>query len=293
MQNHLTQLSDELAAAVEQAGKSVVAIYAGGRVPSSGVHWKPGLIVTAEHTIHRDEEIKIGLPDGSTASAELAGRDPGSDVAVLRFDAGKMPVIASGATEPRTGNIILAVGRHRDIGTCAAMGIVSVIGPGWNTWRGGKVDTFLRLDVSLYAGSSGAAVIDTNGNAIGIATSTLSRIAPVAIPRATVDRVAAELAGKGYIARGYLGVGLQPVPLPKELGDAGLIVLSVEPNSPASSAGFMIGDIVVALGGRPVKDTRDVQSFLSSEHIGKPIPASIVRGGQRVELTITIGEKGK
>ena len=150
MQNQLSQLSDELAGVVERAGKSVVAIYGGGRVPSSGVHWKSGVIVTAEHTLRRDEEIKVGLPDGSVKAAELVGRDPGSDLAVLKFDAGDMPVIQNtGAIEPRTGNIVAAVGRHRDIGVCAAMGIVSVTGPGWNTWRGGHVDVFLRLDLSL------------------------------------------------------------------------------------------------------------------------------------------------
>jgi S1-C subfamily serine protease len=270
-----------------------VAIYAGGRVPSSGVHWKPGVIVTAEHTLRRDEEIKIGLPDGSVVNAELAGRDPGSDLAVLKFDAGSVPVIQTGAGEPRTGNIVVAVGRHRDIGVCAAMGIVSVTGPGWNTWRGGHVDAFVRLDLSLYAGCSGAAIVDTNGHALGIATPVLSRIAPVAIPRTTVDRVAAELIGRGYVARGYLGVGLQPVPLPKELGDGGLIVLSVEADSPAGKAGLVIGDILMSLGGRAVKDTRDVQHFLGAGNIGKTVPAAILRGGKQVEVALTIREKGK
>src|SRR5258708_30650346 len=135
MSNNLTQLSDELAGAVESAGKSVVAVYAGGRMPSSGVHWKAGLIVTTEHSLRRDEEIIIGLPDGTVVPAELAGRDAGSDLAVLKIDASHLPVIKTGDGEQRTGDIVLAVGRHRDIGTCAAMGIVSVVGPGWNTWR--------------------------------------------------------------------------------------------------------------------------------------------------------------
>jgi S1-C subfamily serine protease len=294
MENHLSQLSDELAAVVEEAGKAVVAVYGGGRVPSSGVHWKPGVIVTTEHTLRRDEEIKVGLPDGSVRNAELAGRDSGSDLAVLKFDAGSVPVIKSGGTDaPRTGNIVLAIGRHRDIGVCAAMGIVSVTGPGWNTWRGGHVDTFVRLDLSLYPGCSGAAIVDTRGEALGIATAALSRIAPVSIPRATVNRVTSELIGRGYIARGYLGVGLQPVPLPKELGEGGLIVLSVEPESPAQKAGVVIGDILMSLDGRAVRDPRDVQTFLAGGNIGKTIPAGILRGGKRIELAVTILEKGK
>src|SRR5215475_10345468 len=192
MANSLMQLSDELAGIVDRAGKSVVAIYGGGRVPSSGVHWKQGWIVTAEHSLRRDEDLKVGLPDGKIVAAELAGRDPGSDLALLKVESAELPVIASGGTT-RSGDLIVAVGRHREIGVCAALGMVSVVGPGWNTWRGGRVDQFVRLDVSLYPGSSGAAIVNTRGEAVGIATSILSRIAPVAIPRATVDRVGAEL----------------------------------------------------------------------------------------------------
>jgi len=291
MPNSLIQLSDELAGIVERAGKSVVAVYGGGRLPSSGVHWKPGLIVTAEHSLRRDEDLKIGLPDGRVVAAELAGRDPGSDLAALKFDAGDLPVIAT-ADETRTGDLIVAVGRHRDIGTCAALGIVSVVGPGWNTWRGGRVDQFVRLDVSLYPGSSGAAIVNAKGQAVGVATSILSRIAPVAVPRATVDRVSGELATRGRVARGYLGVGLQPVPLPEELGSTGMIVLSVEKNSPAAKSGLVVGDILVSLNGRPVKDTGDVQAILTGDNIGKTVQAAIVRGGKRTELAgLTVGEK--
>lgn len=292
MQNNLIQLSGELAGIVERAGRSVVAIYGGGRFPSSGVHWQPGVIVTTEHSLRRDEEIKAGLPDGRVVPAELAGRDPGSDLAVLKFDAGNTPVI-TGAGVPRTGDLVLAVGRHRDIGACAALGMVSVIGPAWNTWRGGRIDPFIRLDVTLYPGCSGAAIVNGGGEAIGVATSVLSRIAPVAVPRATVDQVCGELLSRGYIPRGYLGVGLQSVRLTEEIGEGGLIVLSIEKNSPASRAGLVIGDILIALDGRAIQDTRDVQNVLTSENIGKTITASILRGGSRTDLSLTVGEKGK
>ena len=290
MPNSLIQLSDEISGIVERAQKSVVAIYGGGRIPASGVHWKPGMIVTAEHSLRRDDDLKIGLPDGRVVAAELAGRDPGSDLAVLKFDAGDLPVIES-AGDARTGDIVIAVGRHREIGACAALGIVSVVGPGWNTWRGGRVDQFVRLDVSLYPGSSGAAVVNTRGEAIGIATSVLSRIAPVAIPRVTVDRVGSDLLKRGRVSRGYLGVGLQPVPLPEELGSAGMIVLNVEKDSPAANAGLVVGDILVALNGRAVTETRDVQALLASENIGKTFPVQIVRGGKRADVSVTVGEK--
>jgi S1-C subfamily serine protease len=291
MQNSLTNLSNELAAVVERAGSSVVAIYGGGRMPSSGVCWSPGLIVTADHSLRRDEEIRVGLADGRTSAAELAGRDPGTDLAVLKIAAGSLPALPnSHSTQVQTGNIVLALGRHRDIGVCAAMGIVSVVGPGYQTWRGGKLDSFLRLDLELYPGCSGALVVDSTGQAVGVASSVHSRIAPVAIPAVTVDRVTAELAKRGYVARGYLGVGMQPVALPD---GAGLIVVSVEKNSPAAKAGLVIGDILLALNGTAVRDTRDVQMFLVSDNIGKTVAASILRGGEKKEVALTVGEKGQ
>lgn len=292
MQNNLMQISDQFAEIVERAGQSVVTVYGGGRFPSTGVHWRAGAIVTTEHSLRRDEEIKVGLADGRVVEAELAGRDPGSDLAVLKFDAGAMSVIAAGNVA-RTGSLVLAVGRHREIGVCAALGMVSVIGPAWNNWRGGRIDPFIRLDLTLYPGSSGAAIVDAKGEAIGVATSVLSRIAPVAVPRATVDRVCGELMTRGYIARGYLGVGLQPVRLPEEFGESGMIVLSVEKNSPAAAAGLVIGDILLTLEGRPIRDTRDVQNVLAGENIGKTIKASILRGGKRTDVPVAVGEKGK
>ena len=190
----------------------------------------------------------------------------------------------------KTGNIVLAIGRHRDIGACAAMGIVSVVGPGYQTWRGGRLDSFLRLDLELYPGCSGALVVDSAGQPVGIASAVHSRIAPVAIPAATVDRVTAEIAKRGYVARGYLGVGMQPVALPD---GAGLIVVSVEKNSPAAKAGFVIGDILLALDGKAVRDTRDVQMFLAGDNIGKTVAAAILRGGDKKEIPLTVGEHGK
>ena len=292
MQNTLTQLSGELAQIVEKAGPSVVAIYGGGRFPSSGVHWKPGAIVTADHSLRRDEEITVGLHDGRVVPAELAGRDPGTDLAVLKIDAGTLPVL-TGRGEARTGNLAIALGRHRDIGACAALGMVSVIGPAWNNWRGGRIDPFIRLDVTLYPGCSGAAILNAAGDAVGIATSLLSRIAPVAVPAATVDRVSGDLLKRGFIPRAYLGVGLQGVRLPEEFGENGLIVLSIEKNSPGANAGLVIGDILVSLDGRTLGDTRDVQAVLTSDNIGKTITASILRGGKRIDLALTVGEKGK
>jgi S1-C subfamily serine protease len=288
MSNELAALSNQLAAAVEQAAQSVVAVHARPRLSSSGVFWRPGILVTAEHTIRREEEITVTLPDGSTAPATLAGSDPGTDVAVLRTDRPGTP-IPHAAALPVPGNLALTLGRSQDSGINATMGIVSAVSGAWRTWRGGRLDAYLRLDLTLYPGSSGGVVINPAGEAIGIATSVLSRLAGVAIPATTLDRVVDEILTRGRVARGYLGVGLQPVELPDH--QKGLIVLSLEPAGPSAKAGVLVGDILVSLAGRPVPDTDDIQSVLESHRVGESIEAEVLRGGVSTKLAIAIGER--
>jgi S1-C subfamily serine protease len=298
MENPLIALSIELAAAAEQAGRSVVAVNARWRNASSGVIWRNGVIVTADHTIRREEEIRVTLPDGRSAAAELAGRDPGTDLAVLKAETADSPIARTSAPDSiKTGHLALAIGRSEQTGVSAAMGVVSNVSGPWHTWRGGKLDWFLRLDIGLYPGVSGAAVVDAEGKLIGIATAGLSRTSLLAIPAATIDRVTDELLRQGHIARGYLGVGLQPIPLPEHLrtklksAAGGLIVLSVEPDGPAGQAGVLIGDVLIALDGTSVAGTDDVQEFLSGDRVGKPLTASLLRGGDLMERTITVAER--
>jgi S1-C subfamily serine protease len=293
MENPLVALSNELAATVEKAGQSVVTVHGRPRVASSGVVWKTGVVVTAEHTLRRDEEIRITLPDGTTVAAEIAGRDPGTDLAILRADTGSTAAaVVQESTALQAGNLILAIGRSQDTGVSAALGVISSVSGPWHTWRGGKIDQFVRLDVGLYPGTSGGAIVGVEGTVCGIATGGLSRTSPLAIPVQTVARVAAALLDKGHIARGYLGVGLQPVALPAHLKQkTGLIVLSVEPDGPAAQAGLVIGDVLLSLDGKAVSDTGDVQAVLGGEYVGKAVKASIVRGGTLAELTVTIGER--
>jgi S1-C subfamily serine protease len=288
MATELAALSKELAAVVAGAAGKVVAIDARPRFGSSGVFWRPGVIVTAEHTIRREEEITITLPDGTTAAADLAGSDPGTDLAVLKTDhPGQTATAAS--TDPVPGALALAIGRSPDSGVNATMGIVSAVGPAWRTWRGGRLDRYLRLDLTIYPGSSGGLVLNTGGEAIGIATSALSRIAGVAIPASTVDRVVNEILARGRVRRGYLGVGLQPVELPDH--HKGLIVLSLEPDGPAAKAGILIGDVLLSLGGRPVADTEDIQTALEGTEVGGSIAAEVLRGGAAKSVAITVGER--
>jgi len=288
MANELAALSNELAVAVEQAGRTVVAVHARPRFSSSGVFWRPGVIVTAEHTVRREEEITVTLPDGKNAAATLAGTDAGTDLAVLKADwAG--PLNARPGGDPVPGNLVLCIGRSEDSGVNATMGIVSAVSGAWRTWRGGRLDHYVRLDLTLYPGSSGGAVINTGGEILGIATSALSRIAGVAIPAATIDRVVDEILARGHVTRGYLGVGLQPVELPDH--QKGLIVLSLEPDGPSAKAGVLIGDILVSLGGTAVSDTEEIQVAMEGHAVGQAVEAGVLRGGVSRKIAITVGER--
>lgn len=289
MANELTALSSELADVVGKIGKSVVAVDARPRFGSSGVFWRPGIVVTAEHTIRREEEITVTLPDGAKVQASMAGSDPGTDLALLKVDGSNAQAPALAAGDPAPGNLALAIGRSPDSGVNATMGIVSAVSGSWRTWRGGRLDRYIRLDLTLYPGSSGGLVVNANGEAIGIATSALSRIAGLAIPASTVDRVVDEILSRGHVARGYLGVGLQPVELPDH--HKGLIVLSLEAEGPAAKSGVLIGDVMVSLGGAAVEDTDDIQSVLERHAVGQTVSAGLVRGGAALTIGIVIGER--
>jgi len=288
MANELAALSRELAAAVEQAAGRVVAVHARPRFSSSGAFWRPGVIVTAEHSIRREEDIRITLPDGQDAAATLAGSDPGTDIAVLRIEAAG-PKGELAKADPAPGHLALAIGRSENSGVNATWGIVSAVSGPWRTWRGGRLDRYIRLDLTLYPGSSGALVVNTEGEVLGIATPVLSRIAGLAIPAATIDRVVDEILTRGRVARGYLGVGLQPVELPDHR--KGLIVLSLAQDGPAARAGVLIGDVLLSVGGGAVVDTDEIQAALEPHAVGESVEVVVVRGGAEVRLPVAIGER--
>jgi S1-C subfamily serine protease len=299
MGNTLVALSNDMAGAVERAGRAVVAINARQRMASSGVYWRQGVVIAADHSIKREEEIFVTLPDGHTVPAALTGRDSGTDLAVLELQGVELtPAEVGDASLPKTGHMVLALSRSGEGVLSASLGIVSAVSNARRPWHGGQNDPLVRLDLVLYPGFSGGPLVDTQGHVIGINTSGLSRSIAFAIPTSTVNRVAHELLTRGYIARGYLGVGLQPVRLPVALkaklqlpGGSGVIAFSVEPDGPAEKAGMLIGDVLVALAGAPVGDTNDLQAMLGAESVGKTLGASIIRGGNLAELEITVGER--
>jgi S1-C subfamily serine protease len=302
----LLAFSNGLADAVEQAGRAVVAVNARQRISSSGIHWRQGLVVTADHTVRRDEEITVTLPGAApesvgghyTVPATLVGRDASTDLALLKLQDIELPTADIGNTSSlKVGHLVLAVARLGESGLSASLGVISALGGAWQTWSGGQIDQFVRLDLTLYPGFSGGPLIDAQGHVVGINTSG-PRSMVLAIPTATVDRVVDQLLERGHVARGYLGLGMQPVRLPDRLKSllnlqvsSGVIVVTVEPDGPAEKAGVLIGDILIAIQDHPVSDTGDVQTLLSPERAGKLLRVQIIRGGTLAELAITLGER--
>ena len=296
----LTALSSDLANAVERAGASTVAVHARHRLGSSGVLWRPNIIVTADHAVRRDDDISVTLPDGTNVDATLAGRDADTDLAILRVEAPSSLALPQfgDASGLKAGNLVLAVARDAEDGVRASSGVISSAGGPWRTWRGGNVDRFISLDLSLYAGFSGGPLVDVAGHVLGINTSALSRRFDLTIPNATVDRVVDQLSSGRPAGRAYLGVGMQPVRLSDSLrrsakvdADGGAIVVAVEPDGPAEKAGIFIGDIIIGFDGASIEDTDDILAQLGSDRIGAKLRLRVVRGGQVVEPEITIGER--
>ena len=291
----LLSLSNELAGAVERIAPSIVAVNARRRLPSTGIHWRPGIVVTAEHTVRAEDGLTVETPDGRSHPATLIGRDAGTDLAVLKtsdLDGPPAPRGDDGAL--RVGHMVLALG----YGPRASWGVISALGPRWRTWRGGEIDRLVRLDLVLYPGFSGGPLVDAAGHVVGVNTSALARDSRLAVPVTTVGRVVDELLRQGHVSRGYLGIGMQPVRLPDGLraalglpGDGGLIVVTVEPDGPAARAGLLLGDVLVALDGVPTADLDDVQGRLGGDRIGTTATARVVRAGARAEVRVTVGER--
>jgi S1-C subfamily serine protease len=296
--NVFSELSNALADAVEKASASLVTVSARRRFGATGMAWgNDGVILTANHVVERDEDIKIGLPQGGDASAKLVGRDPGSDLAVLKTDGQLKAAEKAPDGSAKVGHMVLALGRPSDEGPMASGGVISAIGGPWRTYTGGQVEGYIRADVTFYPGFSGGPLIDSEGRVVGINTSRLRRGAGVTIPTKSAARIADALLSQGRIKRGYLGIGNQPVRLPAALAtkagqESGLLIVSVEGGTPADKAGLLVGDIVVKMSGSAVKDTDDLQALLGSDSVGKATTIALLRGGELTEVAITVGERG-
>jgi S1-C subfamily serine protease len=295
--NTLEALSHDLTQAVEQISRSVVAVNARRHLSSSGVYWRDGIIVTAAHTIRRTEDTSVILASGQLVATSFAGADPSTDLAVLKINSDELAIPRFGDTaQLQVGHLVLAVGRGAQRGLNATLGMIGVLSGAWRTSRGGLIDQFIGLDLALHSGAAGGPLVDAHARVLGINTS--ARNIALALPVSTVNRVVERLLEKGRMNRGYLGLGMQPVPLPEELktalklsANSGLLVVTVDPEGPGGNAGVLFGDVIVALEGTAVSGVRDLQAFLDPESVGKIITVSLIRGGQPAKVNVTIGER--
>lgn len=296
--SELTKFSDQISAAAAQAGASVVAVQARRRMPSSGVYWRDGVVVTVDHAIQYEEGITLLSSSGKRIEAKLAGRDPATDLAILETEKSERPAPQFGdPTQLKLGHFVLALGRTRQANLVASSGIIGGLAGESRTWRGGRLDQSIRLDLELYPGFSGGPLVNVEGKILGINTGGLGGGRPLTIPAATVNRTVDELLAKGYIARPYLGAALQPVRIPESAGGGlksnagGLIVLHVETGGPAEKAGIVLGDVIVELEGRPVPHTYEIRSALASSKVGDVLKLKLWRAGTPVDVSVNLAER--
>jgi S1-C subfamily serine protease len=254
-----------------------------------------GVLVTAHHVIEQEETIKVGVADGRTLDATLIGRDPTTDVAVLRVQATGLHLSPWHESSLRVGLLAVALGRpFRNIQ--ASLGIISAHGEAWRTPAGGQLDQYVQPDIVMYPGFSGGPLVDVAGQIVGLNTTALLRGGTLTIPVPTIRRVVDMLLAHGRVRRGYLGVHTQPVRLPaavvEQLGqETGLLISTVEPASPAEQGGLLLGDTVVRLDGMTLRHHDDLLALLGAERIGRTVTMHVLRGGQMQDLRLTLGER--
>jgi len=294
----LQSLSDELVATVEAASPAIVRVEGRRRMPATGIVWSAdGVILTAHHVVTRDDKIGVGLAGEQSIPAELVGRDPTTDLAVLRVDASDLaPPEWTASDDLRTGQLVLAMGRPGRT-VQATLGVVSAVGKSWRTHAGGQIDRYVQTDVVMYPGFSGGPLVGAGGAFLGLNTSALLRGVSVSVPANTLSAVVESLLAHGSVRRGYLGVGAQPVRLPDDLAEqlkqeTALLLVNVEGGSPAAESGLLMGDTIVAFDGEPVRHMDDLHALLSGDRIGRVVPVQIIRGGELRAIDVTLGARG-
>jgi S1-C subfamily serine protease len=280
----LAAISSSLADIVARTSPSIVSVHS-HRSRASGFVWKPGLVVTADEALADEGEVSIRLADGTEHAATIAGRDHTTDVALLRFDAKNIAPIALSSAVPALGSLAVIVAAERGVPT-ASLGMVSLVGERWRSLRGGEIDARVELDVRLRGSHEGGLALDASGAAFGMAVLGPRRV--LTIPTSTIERVAARLETHGRIARGYLGVGLQPVRLDDGVG---AMVMSVDKQGPAASAGIRQGDVIVAVNNERITGVRALVRSLGPDSVGSTVDLAVQRAGSPVNVKLTIGER--
>lgn len=297
MSNILTEFSSGLTSAVEKAGTGTILVDARKRYPASGIAYAGDLVLTADHVVTREDDIKVVLQDGRSLSATVAGRDPGSDLALLRLSE-KALTPAATSDSVKVGQLVLALGRPSSAGVQASWGIVTAISGPTRTFRGGMLDQYIQTETTPYPGFSGGPLINTEGEVLGLNTSGLTRGSSLTIPVKVAWRIADALTRHGTVKRGYMGVRTQPVDVPEAARQAlqreqshGLLVLWLDEGGPAEKAGLLVGDILVAVSGQPVGDADDLFAALGGDTVGQSIAVEVLRGGRPETVTVTVGER--
>jgi S1-C subfamily serine protease len=299
MPSELSAFSDQLADAVQTAAAWTIRVHARRGYAASGIALASDLVLTADHVVDssREDSIRLGLPNGSEVGASVVGRDPATDIAILRATGASLTTPTVASDDPRTGSLALVVARPgADVN--ASLGLVTGLAGPARTRRGGMLERFIQVDAVLYPGFSGGPLVDTSGAVLGMITSGLGFGGPgVAIPWSLASQIAETIGKHGKVPRGYLGVGSQPVtlsPQAKELTggqERGLLVVQVAEGGPAAQAGFLQGDILVRLDGSNVTNADDLQGLLGPNRVGTSVTASVVRGGELKDLAVTVGTR--
>jgi S1-C subfamily serine protease len=297
--SELSSLSNQLADAVAAAGAWTVRVQARRGPPASGIALAADLVLTADHVVDpsREDSIRIGLPDGSEVGGSVVGRDPATDLAILRIASGTLTPATPAQGDPRVGSLALVVGRP-GASPNASLGLITGLAGPARTRRGGMLERFIQVDAVLYPGFSGGPLVDADGAVLGMITSGLGFGGPgVAIPWSLAATLAETIGRHGKVPRGYLGVGSQPVtlsPQAKELTggqERGLLVVQIAEGGPAATAGFLQGDILVRLDGTPVTNADDLQGLLGPNRVGTAVKAAIIRGGELRDIDVTVGTR--
>jgi S1-C subfamily serine protease len=282
----LPSLSSALADIVARTRPAIVSVHS-DRSRASGFVWKSGLIVTADEALADEGEVSIRFSDGTERAAQIAGRDHTTDIALLRVDTSTGAPISLSSANPDLGALSVVVAAEQGVAT-AALGMVSLVGGRWRSMRGGEIDARIELDTRLRRHHEGGLVLNASGEAIGMAVHGVRRI--LVIPGATIERVATRLETHGRIARGYLGLGLQPV----ELDDGiGAMVMSVDRAGPAAAAGVQQGDIIVGWNNEKLSGVRSLLRSLGPDSVGSVVDIAIRRAGEPVQIKLTIGERAE
>jgi S1-C subfamily serine protease len=283
----LVQLSEGLEELVKTVSTRVVAVHGRDRLTSSGLIIQRGVVVTAEETVERDDDLRIGLPDGQSVPATLAGRDPSTDVAVLRYEAAEGPDPLPVAPAAGAGAMVVAVGRAMSVS--AGLGILASVGEAWRSSLGGMIDARIRVDLALSRSAEGGALVDVQGRLVGMPVFGPWRRV-IAIPASTILRTAERILSHGSVSRGYVGIGVQPVDI--DDGRASIIT-SVDPGGPAGKAGFLLGDIVTRWNGEALRGPRALVDHLGPESVGTEVELGIQRAGKPMKIKLAVSARPK